>query len=159
MSKRTKWFFDGILIGLLSISVSVFGEPMPQNLAAQTLTRASDDAQKSQTANSDSSDSGAPPSKQANPTPPAQTTPEAPNQPSPQTEPAGSVPTGAAGAKAAAAKGAPASRMVGAAIAPAKQRNHHSLLIKVGLIAGACIAVGVVVGLSKASPSKPPGAP
>jgi hypothetical protein len=32
------------------------------------------------------------------------------------------------------------------------------LLIKVGLIAGACIAVGVVVGLSKASPYKPPGA-
>jgi hypothetical protein len=71
----------------------------------------------------------------------------------------GSVPSGAAGAKAPTVRGAPASRTVGAAIAPAKQRQRRSLLIKVGLVAGACVAVGSAFALSKASPSKPPGAP
>ena len=70
-----------------------------------------------------------------------------------------SVPSGAAGAKAPTVRGAPASRTVGAAIAPAKQRQRRSLLIKVGLVAGACVAVGSAFALSKASPSKPPGAP
>ena len=71
----------------------------------------------------------------------------------------GAVPSGAAGAKAPTVRGAPASRTVGAAIAPAKQRQRRSLLIKVGLVAGACIAVGSAFALSKSSPSKPPGAP
>ena len=70
-----------------------------------------------------------------------------------------SVPSGAAGAKAPTVRGAPASRTVGAAIAPAKQRQRRSLLIKVGLVAGACVAVGSAYALSKGSPSKPPGAP
>lgn len=70
-----------------------------------------------------------------------------------------SVPSGAAGAKAPAVKGTPAARPVGAAIAPAKTRQRRSLLIKAGLIAGACVAVGSAFALSKGSPSKPPGAP
>lgn len=70
-----------------------------------------------------------------------------------------SVPSGAAGAKAPTVKGAPAARPVGAAIAPAKTRQRRSLLIKAGLIAGACVAVGSAFALSKGSPSKPPGAP
>jgi hypothetical protein len=158
MKKRAKWFFDAILIGLLSLAVSVFGEPMPQNLAAQTQTPASDDGQKSEQTNINSSGDKATSTAPSNATPPAQTNSQTQNQPSPQTESPGSVPTGAAGAQAAPAKGAPASRMVGSAIAPAKQSNHRALLIKVGVIAGACIAVGIVIGLSKASPSKPPGA-
>ncbi len=70
-----------------------------------------------------------------------------------------SVPSGAAGAKAPTVKGTPAARPVGAAIAPAKTRQRRSLFIKVGLIAGACVAVGSAFALSKGSPSKPPGAP
>lgn len=66
-------------------------------------------------------------------------------------------PTGAAGAKAAPVKGAPAAKPVGAAVAPVRQRGHRSLLIKLGLIAGAGIAVGTVVALSERSPSRPPG--
>jgi hypothetical protein len=76
-----------------------------------------------------------------------------------QTQNPAPVPSGAAGAKATPAKGAPASRPVGSAIAPAKQKERRSLLIKVGLIAGACVAVGTAVALSKGSPSRPPGAP
>jgi hypothetical protein len=69
-----------------------------------------------------------------------------------------SVPSGAAGAKAANPKGAPAAQPVGAAVAPVRQRNHRSLLIKVGLIVGAGIAVGTAIALTAGSPSRPPGA-
>ena len=46
---------------------------------------------------------------------------------------------------------------VGAAVAPARQRGHRSLLIKMGLLAGAGVAVGSVVALSERSPNRPPG--
>lgn len=68
------------------------------------------------------------------------------------------TPSGTAGAKAATVKGAPVAQPTGAAIAPARQRGHHSLLLKVGLLAGAGIAVGAAVALAEASPSRPPGA-
>ena len=87
MSKRSKWLFDVILIGLLSISVSMFGEPMPQNLAAQTQTPASDDAQRSQQTNSNSSDGNLTSTTQSNTTSSAQTNQQAPNQPSPPPNP------------------------------------------------------------------------
>ena len=68
------------------------------------------------------------------------------------------APSGAAGAKAATVKGAPVAQPTGAAVAPARQRGHHSLLIKVGLVAGAAIAVGSVVALSQGkSQARPPG--
>ena len=43
-------------------------------------------------------------------------------------------------------------------MAPVRQRGHRSLLIKLGLLAGAGIAVGSVVALSERSPARPPGA-
>jgi len=64
-------------------------------------------------------------------------------------------PVGTAAAPYVKALGIPASRPAGAAIAPAKQKRAHSFLIKVGVIVGAAIAIGTVVGLSKASPSRP----
>jgi hypothetical protein len=51
--------------------------------------------------------------------------------------------------------GIAASRPAGAVIAPAKQRRTRSFVIKVGLLIGAAVAVGTVVGLSTASPSRP----
>jgi hypothetical protein len=71
--------------------------------------------------------------------------------------PATQTPSGAAGAKATNPKGAPVAQPVGAAVAPARQRGHRSLLIKVGLLAGAAVAVGTVVALSERSPTRPPG--
>ncbi len=68
------------------------------------------------------------------------------------------APSGAAGAKAANVKGAPAAQPAGAAVAPVRQRGHRSLLIKVGVIAGAAIGVGAVAALSERSPARPPGA-
>jgi glucose/arabinose dehydrogenase len=49
--------------------------------------------------------------------------------------------------------GVAASRPAGAVIAPAKQRRTRSILIKVGLIVAAGVAIGTVVALSSASPS------
>ena len=67
-------------------------------------------------------------------------------------------PVGTAAAEAASIRGAGASKPAGIAIAPGKQHQARSLLIKVGAILGAGAAVGTVMALSMASPSKPPGA-
>src|SRR5215475_1042334 len=83
--------------------------------------------------------------------------PEAPQPQPDNSQQTTQMPSGAAGAKAANPKGAPVAQPVGAAVAPAKQHSHRSLLLKVGLIAGAGVAIGTVVGLSAGSPSRPPG--
>jgi hypothetical protein len=83
--------------------------------------------------------------------------PEPQSQAPPSQQPA-TAPSGAAGAKAAKVKGAPVAKPAGAAVAPARQRGHRSLLIKLGLVAGAGIAVGSVVGLAERSPARPPSA-
>ena len=67
-------------------------------------------------------------------------------------------PTGTAAAQAGKLSGNAASRPAGAAIAPAKQRQVRSFLIKMGVIAGAGVAIGTVAALSKGTSPKPPGA-
>lgn len=64
-------------------------------------------------------------------------------------------PLGAATAEGVTTVGGAASRPAGMAIAPDKQKDRHSLLIKVGLIAAAGIAVGTVAALSKGTSAKP----
>ncbi|HEX4283715.1 MAG TPA: hypothetical protein VHZ28_01395 [Terracidiphilus sp.] len=82
-------------------------------------------------------------------TAPAKTSPPA-DPPQQETRPLGTAaapetkPTGVTG-----------SRPAGAVIAPAKQRRAHAILISVGLLAGAGIAIGSVAALSKGSPSRP----
>jgi hypothetical protein len=51
--------------------------------------------------------------------------------------------------------GVAASRPAGAVIAPAKQRRTRSFWIKTGVLIGAAVAIGTVVGLSSTSPSRP----
>jgi hypothetical protein len=53
--------------------------------------------------------------------------------------------------------GGAASKPAGVAIAPPKQRQIRSLLLKVGVLAGAGVALGTVIGLSAASPGHVPG--
>jgi len=74
-------------------------------------------------------------------------------------EPGSQQPNGTAVAPPVEVSGGAASKPAGAAIAPPKQRQIRSLLIKLGLLAGAGVAVGTVVGLSAASPSHVPGSP
>jgi hypothetical protein len=64
-------------------------------------------------------------------------------------------PVGTAAAPIGKTTGVAASRPAGAVIAPAKQRRARSILIRVGVILGAAVAIGTVVALSKASPSRP----
>jgi hypothetical protein len=66
-------------------------------------------------------------------------------------------PVGTAAAEAPNTTGVMASKPAGAAIAPAKQRRVRMLLIKVGAVVGAGVAVGAVAALSSGSPSRPPG--
>jgi hypothetical protein len=94
---------------------------------------------------------------------PLQSTPESstrtlPSAPSPQYQPEQPLPqpVGTATAEGVPTVGGAASRPAGEAIAPAKQNQRHSLLLKIGLIAAVGVAGGVVYALSKSSPSKPP---
>jgi len=92
------------------------------------------------------------------------TQPTAPvTQPAATTPPAapaqGMQPSGTAVAPPVQVSGGAASKPAGVAIAPPKQRQVRSLLLKLGLLAGAGIAVGTVVGLSAASPSHVPNSP
>jgi hypothetical protein len=65
-------------------------------------------------------------------------------------------PVGTAAAPLDRGTGVAATRPAGAVIAPAKQRRARTILIRVGVIVGAAVAVGVVVGLSKSSSGRPP---
>jgi len=64
-------------------------------------------------------------------------------------------PLGTATAEGVPTVGGAASRPAGEAIAPAKQNQRRSLLIKVGLIAAAGIAAGTVYGLTKGTSGSP----
>ena len=95
----------------------------------------------------------------ANPAPqnPESETQAAPATPAPQPRPEQQMqqPLGAATAEGVPTVGGAASRPAGMAIAPEKQHERRSLLIKVGLIAAAGVAIGTVYGLSKGTSSKP----
>jgi hypothetical protein len=93
---------------------------------------------------------------------PAPPVPESSNEPvpatpAPQPKPEQQMqqPLGAATAEGVPTVGGAASRPAGEAIAPAKQNQRRSLLLKVGLIAAAGVAAGTVYGLSKGTSGKP----
>ena len=89
--------------------------------------------------------------------PAPQASPNATGQPAPPPVTQRENPVGTAAAEKGATRGGAASKPAGSAIAPAKQRQVRSLLIKLGLVAAAGVAVGTVMGLSKGSPTTPPG--
>lgn len=90
--------------------------------------------------------------------PPATPEPNpSPNTPvNPPAQSAPTTPSGTAAAPAGRMSGNAASRPAGAAIAPPKQRQVRSFLIKLGFIAGAAAALGTVAALSMASPARVP---
>ena len=67
-------------------------------------------------------------------------------------------PVGTAAAEAPTVNGVTAAEPTGVAIAPAKQRRARTIVLKVGVIVGAAVALGAVIALTEATPSKPPGA-
>lgn len=78
-----------------------------------------------------------------------------PENPQPKKQP--SAPVGAAAAESVPTAGGAAAKPAGVAIAPAKQHQTRSLLIKVGAALAAGAAIGTVFALSHSSPSTPPG--
>jgi hypothetical protein len=89
---------------------------------------------------------------QSTPSQSAQSQSGAQAQPSPQ------KPVGTAVAEAPRASGIAASQPAGVAIAPAKQRRVRTIVLRMGALVGAGVAVGSVVALTAATSSKPPGA-
>lgn len=67
-----------------------------------------------------------------------------------------SQPSGTAAAPSVQVSGSAASKPAGVAIAPPKQRQIRSWLIKFGFLAGAGVAIGTVAALSAASPGRVP---
>ena len=172
----------------LAITLTAILCNVPQYLAAQTASTNSQRTQSTQDANTTAQQDGSTSSAQSGstrpdpsqaplaPVPaarPAETNtvpPDAPSevQRSQQQPPVAqtqtlqqqtpAVPLGTATAQQGATRGGVASRPAGEAIAPAKQRQVHSLLIKLGLVAAGAAAVGTVVGLTRGTSSIPPGA-
>jgi hypothetical protein len=93
-----------------------------------------------------------PQAQQPGQTEPAQQTPL---KPAPQTQNQ-TEPLGTATAPGVSTVGGGASKPAGTAIAPAKQRQYRSFLVKLGLIAGAGAALGTVYALSRGTSSTPP---
>jgi hypothetical protein len=168
MAKKLGRFPNFLLVFLLSTTLALSAEPLPQNQQPSEPAQAPTQASPNETSKpaapvlstTNANISSTPVSGELPDAPtPAQPVQQGSESSSIQPQNPSTVPSGAAGAKAPTVRGAPASRTVGAAIAPAKQGQRRSLLIKVGLVAGACVAVGSAFALSKGSPSKPPGAP
>ncbi|MGA2743922.1 MAG: hypothetical protein ABSE44_04430 [Candidatus Sulfotelmatobacter sp.] len=67
-------------------------------------------------------------------------------------------PVGTAAAEGPKVNGITAAQPAEIAIAPGKQHRVRTIVIKVGAIVGAGIALGTVIALSEATPTKPPGA-
>jgi hypothetical protein len=68
------------------------------------------------------------------------------------------TPVGTAVAESPNASGVAASQPAGVAIAPAKQRRVRTIVLRMGALVGAGVAVGSVVALTAGTSSKPPGA-
>ena len=80
------------------------------------------------------------------------------NQPNQNSAPDAQKPVGTAAAEAPHTTGVAASQPAGVAIAPAKQHRVRTIVIRVGAIVGAGVAVGTVIALTEGTSSKPPGA-
>jgi hypothetical protein len=80
------------------------------------------------------------------------------NQANQNSAPDAQKPVGAAAAEAPHTTGVAASQPAGVAIAPARQHRVRTIVIRVGAIVGAGVAVGTVVALTEGTSSRPPGA-
>ena len=89
-------------------------------------------------------------------TPPSSSQP--PQSSGARTQSISQMPVGTAVAESPNAGGVAASQPAGVAIAPAKQRRVRTIVLRMGAIMGAGVAVGSVVALTAATSSKPPGA-
>jgi hypothetical protein len=130
--------------------------PIPPSVSSQRIQRgsvqptANSPEATTQDARNESADS-----LPSAPTPMPQEQPPAQQAPAQQQQATPQQPVGTAAAPYEKPSGVPGSRPAGAAIAPAKQRRVHAIVIRVAIVLAAGAAVGAVVGLSKATHSAP----
>ncbi len=182
MSRPNSFWIPGIVFQRSMIAVVAFTlcggpqvvaaqqqQPQQQEQPQQVPPATSDQATQNPDQNLGTSQDSATPDPSKGPLKPTDQLPNAPSasQPPAQNESTSSdqrqnkpaeVPLGAAAAQAGKTSGGTASKPAGTAIAPAKQRQTRSLLIKVGAIAAGAAALGIVYGLSRGTSSTPPGA-
>ena len=94
----------------------------------------------------------------AAPVPPQQSQPSDQQPPSQDVQSAPQKPVGTAAAEPTHAAGVAASQPAGVAVAPAKQRRARTIVIRVGALVGAGVAVGTIAALTLGTSSRPPGA-
>jgi hypothetical protein len=157
------------LIAVVAFVLSGIPEAIAQEPAQQPAQQAPQNQQQQQPANpgvtvDPSQGPLVPPAEQQQPPIPNQQESIYPEGPTPQTTPVQQQgqqqgqrePLGAATAGSVRTQGGGASRPAGNAIAPAKQHQVRSFLIKFGAIAAAGVAVGTVYALTKGTSSVPP---
>jgi hypothetical protein len=140
------------LIGLLGLSPSLAAAAQEVTVSSQSAGQGSGGAANQQPQSRTQEDDSLP---DAPPTPQATSAPSNPPQ---HGDASAQLPAGTAAAGIENTAGVAASKPAGVAVAPPKQHRVRMLVIKVGAIVGAGAAIGTVAALSKASPSKPPGA-
>lgn len=126
------------------------GESQPQPANQGTTVNPSQAPLQPVTTYPDASDT----QQQPSPNPVPQTTTTIPEAPQPK-KPA--EPVGAATAESVPTTGGAAAKPAGVAIAPAKQHQTRSLMIKIGAALAAGAALGTVYALSHGTSSTPPG--
>lgn len=152
-----------VMMLLLAFPASEAGSAMAQQASqneprvSQTAPGAANASENPQLAKSADPESALPdaPSPANSPAAETGTQATAPQSDSAQSQQNPHKPVGAAAAPYEPTMGIAASRPSGAAIAPAKQRRVRTILISLGVVAGAGIAVGSVIALSHGSPSHP----
>jgi hypothetical protein len=130
-----------LFLAVLLLAPAVEAAGMPQQPDASPQQQATEDQQE----NSATPDA---PSPQVAQSTPAQSGSDPQNNSAP-------APVGTAAAPAEKPVGAAGSRPAGAVIAPAKQRRVRTILISIGIVIGAGVAIGTVAALSHGSPSQP----
>jgi hypothetical protein len=151
----------GCLAVVLAAPIAEAATPPVQNGAGQadqsTATTVAQASNADQTANVPAPASSAPATPSAQGT---SSTNEGTQTPNPQSgtnqdQSNPTKPLGTAAAPSEPVTGSAGSSLAGAAIAPAKQRRVRVILIRVGVVVGACVALGIVAALSRSSPSQP----
>jgi hypothetical protein len=161
----------GLAMALLTPTVAMAGNdnpdtaPAPQSQASQTSLPPSEGGAASTSAGSqlDQTSSGQLPDSPSTVRSETMTNDQsqpsttAPSSRQPPSQGKTQEPVGTAAAEQERTTGVAASKPAGTAIAPAKQKRARMILIKVGALLGAGVAIGTVAALSNSSPSRPPG--
>ncbi|HLW53878.1 MAG TPA: hypothetical protein VKW06_13655 [Candidatus Angelobacter sp.] len=144
--------------------------PQTGNSAAPAASQSTSTGQPRQPDQAPAQDSSSQQSNTASPAPQQPVTtypdatagiPQSPDAPQPKAQNNAqqqSEPQGAATAEKVSTAGGAAAKPAGVAIAPAKQHQARSLLIKIGAFVAAGAAAGTVYALSRGTSSTPPGA-